>query len=980
MTTLQNFSLKDFINSYSSTDKDKKYINLLVNNITDNDNVNYIEEFLLTLEKIERNSPKNFSSIKKYIEPIVEKLVKTLKLNDYKITYSDVNLIIETKHLLEKNKNNIVIYYLNENNLIDDLFCDHLISYINNNDKMYMYKNIETCSKLMSINKTLVDKFLYNLTSKLDNNDLVDIIFDIKENLYEDSFVLKWIMKKIKDIDRLFIDYLKKNIYSKNTKLSFFLYSLEILDKNGFNSLIKELINICDDKNNEIILENLFIKILPKYHLTEEVYDIILTVLFDTYNISYKDCIIFFYTYKNLDVNIKKIIFLKVTNPTIPTKEELKLLINQDIDFSTYYNRITDYDPDEYTLYIKNNKDANFDNDDTYKKWIKDWYIPHSKLKDDDFFTFSEQEQSCYLKDKKLFKVENTSLGVVNVDVLKYNISTLSGDEFKIIYSIAHKPYNSLSKYEKDYAKKHKENITINLNFTNSEITNYHTELRKLDNYKKYIEEQALFINNLSLYEYTIIFSHFTAFFNYSTKYIINRGNLESPLPLLPPLFELIVKVCNENNINTDINDLLSIDKNKNISHLLSQKFKNIDEKEIQDLSINISKKIMERYYIDFNEIFQKAPIIEDDIVIYRGVRDIYWSNELSKDKFLALTIQSTTLIPHIPGYKFDIISGYTAISKEGNKESCCLKRIVLKKGCRSIFIQLLEPTGRELNQIIIPANSIYTVKKVHNKLMIPDVNEDINCNNQQHFIKTFDMEVLQTLAYPSTEETISKFCKYFKDWMYANDSQWIVKGGYGLKKVIEHRYKKKDVIKTDDIDISILFSKNDEDKIKEYKDNLMKTFNDFVYSTGIPYLFSYITPRYIGEKELKWILQFNYLGKEWIDISLVYSQINYVEIDKLVSDHIELPVKTIKGYAEDYIQILKEENIKGIDDRTYKKRNPITGFLAIKGRKDIQRTKDMCYIEDVSNYYPNLCNYLTSHTIKDFMTLSEKELTILLN
>jgi hypothetical protein len=262
---------------------------------------------------------------------------------------------------------------------------------------------------------------------------------------------------------------------------------------------------------------------------------------------------------------------------------------------------------------------------------------------------------------------------------------------------------------------------------------------------------------------------------------------------------------------------------------------------------------------------------------------------------------------------------------------------------------------------------------------MIKDLKKNQSCNVQKDFIKTFDMEVIQTPSYPSVEDVVSKFSNHFKSWMYEPNSHWIVKGGFGLKKVLEHRYSKKDVIKTDDIDISVLFTKNDEDEIKRYKDNLIKEFNDFAYTTGVPYLFSYIEPRYIGEKSLKWICQFSYAGREWVDISLVYSTEGKVEVDELVSKEVGLPVKTIVGYAKDYKEILREENIRGIDDRTYQKRNPKTGFLAMKGRKDIQRTKELCFIEDVEKEFPTLCSYLKLSSVRVFMNLPENELKKLL-
>jgi glycosyltransferase involved in cell wall biosynthesis len=104
-------------------------------------------------------------------------------------------------------------------------------------------------------------------------------------------------------------------------------------------------------------------------------------------------------------------------------------------------------------------------------------------LKDDDFFTFSEQEQACYLNEPEKFKVENTSLGTVSVNVLKYNIKHIDGKEFAYIYKYKDKQGNSPQ--IQDIITRRKETIDIDLKFTNSEIIDYHSELRIIEAYKR---------------------------------------------------------------------------------------------------------------------------------------------------------------------------------------------------------------------------------------------------------------------------------------------------------------------------------------------------------------------------------------------------------------------------------------------------------------------------------------------------------------
>ncbi len=953
------FTLRSFIEKYNDIEKDIKK-NIL--KYLDDKNQNIIEEINLISEKL---IDQGIYSSPLDEDDVLIDLLKELKKYNYDLTYKDVKKII----------NYISSKKPRERNFVKSIF---------------MFSKIDD---------VYIDKFMSKISPELfkDKTRLFYIVLGLKELDIDSDDIKRWRMKNIipeyydaliSEMKTLLINAVNKKKKDFNVKM-YFIYSLSLLYESEIKPYLKEIFDIFKTKNNEEIIAIFYNKIgegftcsrtAEEYYEINRVSEYLLPSLVNIYNITYADIISFVNnSLPRMTKVLNKLFFSVLLNGLQPTKEELEIIKNYYKDFlkDGLEKNLFTYDTEMYTDYIKLIQGKNLHNDPNFKKWVQEWYIPHSKLKDDNFFTFSEQEQACYLNEPEKYKVENTSLGTVSVDVLKYNINNIDGREFAYIYK--YKDQQSIPPEEKDIITRRKETIDINLKFTNSEITDYHTELRSLESYKRYIENQALFISSLSLYEYGILFSHFTPIFQYSTKYIKSRGNVDKSLPICSCLIELIIQVCLDNGIEVGLEDLKDV---MNLEELFYTKLSgksNMDSVEIKDLALNISKKFMERYYVEFNKIFEKAPEVEDDLILYRGVRDVYWNNNISKGEFSALNIQSTTLIPHLPGNPYDIINNYTDYSSEKNTASCCLKRILLKKGCRSIFIQLIEPAKRPLSQVILPSYSVYKIKKVYEKLMIKDAGTEEGCNTQKDFIKTFDMEVIQTPNYPSVEDVVSKFSNHFKSWMHDPNSHWIVKGGYGLKKVMEIRYNKKDVIKTDDIDISVLFTKNDEDEIKAYKDKLIKEFNDFAYTTGVPYLFSYIEPRYIGEKELKWICQFSYAGREWIDISLVYSTLGKVEVDDLVSEKVGLPVKTIVGYAKDYKEILREENIKGVDKRTYKKRNPKTGFLAMKGRKDIQRTKELCFIEEVEKEFPTLCSYLKLSSVSDFMNLPENELKKLL-
>ena len=997
------FTLRSFIENYTDIDKytgiDKDMKKNILKYLNDK-NQNVIEEINLISEKLKDqgiiHSPLDGDAV-------LTNLLKELKKYNYVFTYKDISKVI-VYHFSNKSRERDFaksFFMFTNGYLIDDNFINHLaetviLEYPLAIDRTFVY--MLRLLKSLNAGDNYIDKFMSKISPELfkDKSKTFYTVLYLKDLGIDSDDIKMWRMKNIiPDYYNMLIMSMKTRLTNNiiytprnkdfDLKMDFFK-SISLLDEAQVKPFIKEIIDIFQPKNNEEII-SIFWKIGEgfKGERNEDILkvsDYLFPSLVNIYSITYADIISFANNSLPSSSNVlNKLFFSVLLNGLIPSKEELENITKYYKNFlkDGLEKNLFKYDPELYTLNIKLNQGKIDYNDENYKKWVQEWYIPHSKLKDDDFFTFSEQEQACYLNEPEKYKVENTSLGTVSVDVLKYNINNIDGREFAYIYK--YKDQQSIPPQFQDIITRRKETIDVSLKFTNSEIIDYHSELRVLEAYKRYMEKQALFISSLSLYEYGIVFSHFTGMFQYSTNYIKNRGNVDKSLPIYSCLYELIIRVCLENGIDISIDDLSQGMTLEAIFYTkLSGKKDSLDKTEIKDLALNVSKKFMERYYVEFNKIFEKSPELEDDLVIYRGVRDVYWNNNISKGEFSALNIQSTTLIPHLPGNPYDIISNYTDASSEKDTASCCLKRILLKKGCRSIYIQLMEAAKRPLSQVILPSYSKYIVKEVHDKLMIKELkNNNQSCNTQKDFIKTFDMEVIQTPSYPSVEDVVSKFSNHFKSWMYDTNSHWIVKGGFGLKKVLEHRYSKKDVIKTDDIDISVLFTKNDEDEIKRYKDNLIKEFNDFAYSTGVPYLFSYIEPRYIGEKSLKWICQFSYAGREWVDISLVYSTEGKVEVDDLVSKEVGLPVKTIVGYAKDYKEILREENIRGIDDRTYQKRNPKTGFLAMKGRKDIQRTKELCFIEEVEKEFPTLCSYLKLSSVRVFMNLPEKELKALL-
>ena len=572
------FTLRSFIENYPDIDKytgiDKDMKKNILKYLNDK-NQNVIEEINLISEKLKDQGILDFPL---HGDAALINLLKELKKYNYVFTYKDIRKVI-IYHFSNKYRERDFaksFFMFTKDYLIDDNFINHLaetviLEYPLAIDRTFVY--MLRLLKSLNAGDNYIDKFMSKISPELfkDKSKTFYTVLYLKDLGVDTDDIKMWRMKNIiPDYYNMLIMSMKTRLINNiiytprnkdfDLKMDFFK-SISLLDEAEVKPFIKEIIDIFKPKNNEEIIY-IFWKIGEgfKGERNEDILkvsDYLFPSLVNIYSITYADIISFANNSLPSSSNVlNKLFFSVLLNGLIPSKEELE-------NITKYYNNflkdgleknLFKYDPELYTLNIKLNQGKIDHNNENYKKWVQDWYIPHSKLKDDDFFTFSKQEQACYLNEPEKFKVENTSLGTVSVDVLKYNINHINGREFGDIYKYKDKQDNSPQ--IQDIITRRKETIDIDLKFTNSEIMDYHPELRILESYKRYMEKQALFISSLSLDEYGIVFSHFTGMFIYSTNYIKNRGNVDTSLTIYSCLYELIIQVCLENGIDISIDDL----------------------------------------------------------------------------------------------------------------------------------------------------------------------------------------------------------------------------------------------------------------------------------------------------------------------------------------------------------------------------------------------------------------------------------------
>jgi hypothetical protein len=113
---------------------------------------------------------------------------------------------------------------------------------------------------------------------------------------------------------------------------------------------------------------------------------------------------------------------------------------------------------------------------------------------------------------------------------------------------------------------------------------------------------------------------------------------------------------------------------------------------------LNIMKKCIAEYYIDLMKIFDKAPLIEKKMSVFRGAKTMYYKNDVD-DVYKNNTFMSTTINPE------------KAIKFVDNKTNCCLKKIILNPGFKAIFMEPFTQVKNELEILIAPHNSFKVVK-----------------------------------------------------------------------------------------------------------------------------------------------------------------------------------------------------------------------------------------------------------------------------
>jgi hypothetical protein len=268
-------------------------------------------------------------------------------------------------------------------------------------------------------------------------------------------------------------------------------------------------------------------------------------------------------------------------------------------------------------------------------------------------------------------------------------------------------------------------------------------------------------------------------------------------------------------------------------------------------------------------------------------------------------------------------------------------------------------------------------------------------------FAKPLKIDFPDNFNGPSISQLIEEFVDFAKKHNLTNDPmfQWVVKGGFGINTLLEHKYKMKNLVPSLDLDIGIYYDSNNvtlttaqafvtllvsqlkaftKDVCKKYKIDATKFRINGPSSVGVNAKLYSILYSLCGDT--------NHEGLIDVAIEGVAGGFDVSKIDKQVTDFFGLPVKTAQGYLEEVKDLLKRSIYLGQQGArpgqpgyTYGRRNPISGLQKEKGLKALDRATLLCKADSAGRTvgdYVKMCQILAEKVVLgDTLKKSEADL-----
>lgn len=232
--------------------------------------------------------------------------------------------------------------------------------------------------------------------------------------------------------------------------------------------------------------------------------------------------------------------------------------------------------------------------------------------------------------------------------------------------------------------------------------------------------------------------------------------------------------------------------------------------------------------------------------------------------------------------------------------------------------------------------------------------------------------------------DAISQFKLFFKDDLIGflrqrskpHNFRVATSGGYGIKMLLELKHGVIGKVTTTDMDLTVT-TRGCSMTAHECLVYWTRRLDAFIRQQASPHDFTY---RIIDFKHSfvpvmnfyrDYVIMIAYKGGDFVDIAITNQRITMDMLDKATSFKAGIPLKSEEQYLKEVLKLIYMETVPGVNEYSYKKRNPVTGVMASKGVKDIQRSKLLCAYHNKEEF-KKYCNLLKDVTISKLKNMPQ--------
>jgi hypothetical protein len=327
-------------------------------------------------------------------------------------------------------------------------------------------------------------------------------------------------------------------------------------------------------------------------------------------------------------------------------------------------------------------------NESLKKRLLNKLSSSRKTIEENDLYLNEEHKLLCFyynkymeLKAKLETKNKYKILRYMKNILINDELNTLLVNEFEnnIKYELLEYSYKiKWNEYNKKFINKL--NYIFNYDYINIFLQEQDVFLKSLNtrelyNLKYYTYHGDIYINSFIQEKFKIDLIK-----DYSGNLVSNENDLCYFFYQLKDYFKL--NKYNDEIVNTDNNEI----------------FISFIKKECLNFDMKIYNYILNKYLLEMNEIFKKAPKTTQKLILYRGISNDYITSKLKKDFYKNSQFTSTSLFIE------------NAIDYATNKTDKLILKINVNIGMPLIFVEGITLAEKDF-EVIIPINAIFFIK-----------------------------------------------------------------------------------------------------------------------------------------------------------------------------------------------------------------------------------------------------------------------------